>query len=48
MDELIERLQSIKDEVKEIKSCVIVVKLKDDYTIKMITNEDWGVYEQEL
>lgn len=48
MDELIEMLQSIKDDVKEIKACTIVVKMNDDYTVNMITKEDWGVWNEEL
>lgn len=48
MDELIELLQSIKDDVKEIKGCTLVVEMNDNYTIKMITHESWGVYIEEL
>ena len=48
MDELIEMLQSLKDEAKEIQGCTIVIKMKDDYTKHMITKTDWGLYLEEL
>ena len=42
MDKLIEVLQSIKDEAKEVKACTIVVKMNDGYTHKLITGDNWG------
>ena len=42
MENLINVLKDIKDDVKEIKSCTIVLKMKDEYTIKMITVDDFG------
>ena len=49
MENLISTLQAIKDDVKEIKSCTIVLKMKDDYTIKMIAVDDFGdSYLEEL
>ena len=48
MEELIEMLQSIKDEVKDIKSCTIVLKMNDDYTHKLITHHDWGCCIEEI
>lgn len=48
MEELIELLQSIKDEAKEIQGCTIVVKMNDGYSKKMITRNDWGLYIEDL
>ena len=49
MDELIEALQSIKNEWEtcEIKACTILIK-NDDGTAKLITNHDWGVYTEDI
>ena len=49
MDDLIELLQSIKDEVKSVKGCTIVAEKNDEYTHILITNDNHGgVFVEEI